>query len=121
MSFVRDELARRGVRTARELQDESRSPDGERVMAAGIVLVRQRPGTAAGIVFITIEDETGTTNLVVHPGTYERYRAAARHGVMLQITGKVDRAGSVVHVVCWRIETVDGEAAGIRKGSRDFH
>ena len=120
MSFVRDELARRGVRTARELQDESRSPDGERVMAAGIVLVRQRPGTAAGIVFITIEDETGTTNLVVHPKTYERYRAAARHGVMLQVTGKVDRAGSVVHVVCWRIETVDGEAAGIRKGSRDF-
>ena len=40
---------------------------------------------------------------------------------MLQVTGKVDRAGSVVHVVCWRIETVDGEAAGIRKGSRDFH
>ncbi|MEC8493907.1 MAG: OB-fold nucleic acid binding domain-containing protein [Planctomycetota bacterium] len=76
---------------------------------------------AASIVFITIEDETGTTNLVVHPGIYERYRAAARHGVMLQVTGKVDRAGSVVHVVCWRIETVDGEAAGIRKGSRDFH
>ena len=49
------------------------------------------------------------------------HRAAARHGVMLQVTGKVDRAGSVVHVVCWRIETVDGEAAGIRKGSRDFH
>ena len=108
MSFVRDELARRGVRTARELQDESRSPDGERVMAAGIVLVRQRPATAAGIVFITIEDETGTTNLVVHPKTYERYRAAARHGVMLQVTGKVDRAGSVVHVVCWGWESRGG-------------
>lgn len=87
----------------------------------GGVRVASDAAAAADIVLITLEDETGTTNLVVHPKIYERYRAAARHGVMLQVTGKVDRAGSVVHVVCWRIETVDGEAAGIRRGSRDFH
>ncbi len=121
VSFLRPMLERRGARTAAELLDESLSPDKERVAVAGIVLVRQRPATAQGIIFLTLEDETGTSNLVVHPKTFERYRAAARHGVMLLVRGKVDRAGSVVHVVTWSLECLDGEAAGIRRSSRDFH
>jgi error-prone DNA polymerase len=121
VSFLRPMLGRRGACTAAELLDESICPDKDRVAVAGIVLVRQRPATAHGIIFITLEDETGTANLVVHPKTFERYRAAARHGVMLLVHGKIDRAGSVVHVVTWRIESLDGEAAGIRRNSRDFH
>ena len=54
------------------------------------------------------------------PARARSQAAAARRGVMLHVTGKVDRAGSVVHVVCWRIETIDGKAAGIRRSSRDF-
>ncbi len=121
VSFLREDLARRGARTAKDLLDETLSPDGERVAVAGVVLVRQRPATAQGIIFITLEDETGTANLVVHPKTYEKYRAAARHGVLLLVHGKVDRAGSVVHVVTWRIEAVTQKGAELRRGSRDFH
>ncbi|MEM8711175.1 MAG: error-prone DNA polymerase, partial [Planctomycetota bacterium] len=119
VSFLREGLDRRGVVTAASLLDESVCPDKERVAVAGLVLVRQRPATAQGIVFITLEDETGIANLVVHPKTYERYRAAARHGVILLVHGKIDRAGSVVHVVSWRIESLDAESKGIRRGSRD--
>ena len=121
LSFLRPDLERRGARTAAELLDETLCSNGAPVSVAGIVLVRQRPATAKGIIFITLEDETGTTNLVVHPNTYDKYRAAARHGVCLFVRGKIDRAGSVVHVVAWRIETLDGAARDLRRGSRDFH
>ena len=60
-------------------------------------------------------------NLVVHPKTYERHRAAARHGVMLLVRGKVDRAGEVVHVIAWEIESIDAAAGGLTRRSRDFH
>ncbi|MEM1453175.1 MAG: error-prone DNA polymerase [Planctomycetota bacterium] len=121
VSFLREMLDERGARTAAALQDEALCPNEERVSVAGMVLVRQRPATARGIIFITLEDETGTSNLVVHPKTFERQRAVARHGVLLLVHGKVDRAGEVVHVVVDRFESLDGAAAGMRRGSRDFH
>ena len=86
-----------------------------------MVLVRQRPATAQGIIFITLEDETGTSNLVVHPKTYERHRATARHGVLLLVEGRIDRSGEVVHLIVDRFENLDDLAAGMRRGSRDFH
>ena len=121
VSFLRQMHDERGSRTAAALQDEALCPNEERVSVAGMVLVRQRPATARGIIFITLEDETGTSNLVVHPKTYERHRAVARHGVLLLVHGKVDRAGEVVHVVVDRFESLDGAAAGMHRGSRDFH
>ncbi|MEM6673568.1 MAG: OB-fold nucleic acid binding domain-containing protein, partial [Planctomycetota bacterium] len=120
-SFLREMLDERGARTAAALQDEAQCPNEDRVSVAGMVLVRQRPATARGIIFITLEDETGTSNLVVHPKTFERYRAVARHGVLLLVHGKVDRAGEVVHVVVDHFESLDRAAAGMRRGSRDFH
>ena len=81
-----------------------------------MVLVRQRPATAQGIIFITLEDETGTSNLVVHPRTYERHRAAARHGVLLLVEGRIDRAGGVVHLIVDRSESLDDLAAGMQGG-----
>ena len=86
-----------------------------------MVLVRQRPATAQGIIFITLEDETGTSNLVVHPRTFERHRAAARHGVLLLVHGRIDRSGEVVHLIADRFESLDDLTAGMRGGSRDFH
>lgn len=74
------------------------------VAVAGLVLVRQRPGTAKGVIFITLEDETGVANIVVWAKTYERYRREVIAGRLLRVTGRLQRDGRVVHVVAHRIE-----------------
>lgn len=79
-------------------------PAGARVCVAGLVLVRQRPGTAKGVIFVTLEDETGTCNVVVWAKVYERFRRAVIAGRMLRVTGRVQREGGVVHVVAEVIE-----------------
>ena len=88
---------------------------------AGLVLVRQRPGTASGIVFMTLEDETGVANLIVRPHIYERYRRVARHGVVILARGTVERQGGVVHILVRRLEQVDEAMAALAARSRDFH
>ena len=75
-----------------------------RVCVAGLVLVRQRPGTAKGVIFLTLEDETGTCNVVVWAKTYERFRRAVISGRLLRITGRLQRDAGVVHVVAELIE-----------------
>ncbi|MCC6303762.1 MAG: hypothetical protein IT545_01050 [Rhodobacteraceae bacterium] len=79
-------------------------PRGARVAVAGLVLVRQRPGTAKGVVFITLEDETGVCNVVVWKAVYERFRRAVIAGRLLRVSGRVQRAAGVVHVVAEGIE-----------------
>ncbi|WP_093360702.1 OB-fold nucleic acid binding domain-containing protein [Tropicimonas isoalkanivorans] len=81
-------------------------PDGARVTVAGLVLVRQRPGTAKGVIFLTLEDETGTCNVVVWAKLYERYRRAVIAGRLLRVTGRLQREQSVVHVVAEHIEDI---------------
>ncbi|MFO0833943.1 MAG: hypothetical protein U0638_03160 [Phycisphaerales bacterium] len=88
---------------------------------SGLVLVRQRPGAASGMVFITIEDETGIANLIVRPKVYERYRAAARHARVLAATGIVEREGEVVHVVVHHLRSIQIASTSIAAASRDFH
>ncbi len=78
--------------------------DGARVTVAGLVLVRQRPGTASGVIFITLEDETGIANLVVWPKTFERYRREVMAARLLQVTGELQREGIVIHVIARRLE-----------------
>ncbi len=73
--------------------------DGQFVKVAGLVLVRQRPGTASGICFITIEDETGTANLVVFQNLFETYRKEVLRSKLLMVEGKVQKEGAVIHVV----------------------
>ena len=77
---------------------------GARVCVAGLVLVRQRPGTAKGVIFVTLEDETGTCNVVVWANVYERFRRAVIAGRMLRVTGRLQREAGVVHVVAEAIE-----------------
>jgi DNA polymerase III alpha subunit len=79
-------------------------PAGARVTVAGLVLVRQRPGTAKGVIFVTLEDETGVCNVVVWAQTYERFRRAVIAGRLLRVTGRLQREAGVVHVVAEQIE-----------------
>jgi len=79
-------------------------PRGARVAVVGLVICRQRPGTAKGVIFLTLEDETGVANIVVWAQVFERFRRAVIAGRCLKVTGRLQRDGDVVHVVAERIE-----------------
>lgn len=96
VSFVREQLKSEQIVSASEL---SALPDGTPVKVAGLVLVRQRPGTASGICFITIEDETGSANLVVFRQLFDHYRKEILQARLLMVSGKLQREGEVIHVV----------------------
>lgn len=81
-------------------------PNGARIAVAGLVLVRQRPGTAKGVIFLTLEDETGIANIVVWARVYERFRRAVIAGRCLKVTGRIQRDGDVIHVVAEQIEDI---------------
>ncbi len=75
---------------------------------AGLVILRQRPGTAKGVIFVTLEDETGIVNVVVWRKIYERFRRAVISGRLLRVTGRMQRAHSVTHVIAEEIEDISG-------------
>ena len=77
---------------------------GARVCVAGLVLVRQRPGTAKGVIFVTLEDETGVANVVIWANVYQQFRRAVISGRLLRVTGRLQRQSNVVHVVAEVIE-----------------
>jgi error-prone DNA polymerase len=79
-------------------------PDRALLAVAGLVLVRQRPGTASGVIFITLEDETGVANLVVWPGIFERYRRVVLGAQLILARGRLQREGVVIHLVTSRLE-----------------
>ncbi len=118
VSLVRPHLTARGSITAAQLREPRRRGW---VGVAGLVLVRQRPGTAAGIVFMTLEDETGTVNLIVRPAVYDKFRPAARHAMLLGAEGRVERHGPVVHLLAYRLHDLGELLAGYDVRSRDFH
>ncbi|TNF59485.1 MAG: hypothetical protein EP307_10355 [Rhodobacteraceae bacterium] len=81
-------------------------PQGARVAVAGLVILRQRPGTAKGVIFLTLEDEAGVVNVIVWRGIYERFRRAVIAGRMLRVTGRLQRAHGVTHVLAEEIEDI---------------
>ncbi len=81
-------------------------PQGARITVAGLVILRQRPGTAKGVIFITLEDETGVVNVIVWRALYERFRRAVISGRMLRVTGRLQRENSVTHVIAEEIEDI---------------
>ncbi|GGH22046.1 DNA-directed RNA polymerase [Cribrihabitans marinus] len=83
-------------------------PEGARVAVAGLVILRQRPGTAKGVIFVTLEDETGVVNVIVWRKIYERFRRAVIAGRMLRVTGRLQRAHSVTHVIAEEVEDISG-------------
>ena len=80
--------------------------NGRRVTVAGLVILRQRPGTAKGVIFLTLEDETGIVNVIVWRALYERFRRAVIAGRCLKVTGRLQRDGDVVHLVAERVEDI---------------
>ncbi len=80
------------------------TPDRARIRVAGLVITRQRPGTASGVIFVTLEDETGMVNVTLWPKVYERHRRAVIAGRLLRVTGRLQSEGSVRHLVAWKIE-----------------
>jgi error-prone DNA polymerase len=114
--FLRAELAGEGLVTAADL---ARLPVERRLAIAGIVLIRQRPGSANGVVFITIEDETGVANLIVWPPILERFRRAALGATLLSCTGRLQREESVIHVVAERLADMTPRLNTLRQRTGD--
>jgi error-prone DNA polymerase len=110
LSFLRERMAKAGVITAR---DVDKVADDRRTAVAGVVLVRQRPGSAKGVVFLTLEDETGVTNVVVWPKVFEQYRSVVMGARLLLVRGKIQRApdseGRVTHLVAETVEDRTGD------------
>jgi error-prone DNA polymerase len=96
VSFVRKKLAQLHIISTNQLASLK---DGDTVRVAGLVLVRQRPGTAKGVCFITIEDETGNANLVVFENLFEKYRKEILQSRLLMVEGRLQIEGEVIHVI----------------------
>ena len=121
VSFARSALAQWNVIPAARLLDEQTFPHGRHVKVAGLVLVRQRPGTASGVVFVTLEDETGIANLILWASVYERYHRPVRRATLLQADGIVQREGQVIHILAQRFFDRTPLLQGLHQPSRDFH
>ncbi|HVV94464.1 MAG TPA: error-prone DNA polymerase, partial [Hyphomicrobiales bacterium] len=117
ISFLRGALAARGFVTAADLQA---LPDGAFVSLAGIVLFRQRPGTAKGTIFMTIEDETGGANLIVWPKLVERHRRAVYGARLLAVAGRMQRASEVIHVISGRLDDWTAALHHLHRGETGF-
>ncbi|MEM8792631.1 MAG: error-prone DNA polymerase [Pseudomonadota bacterium] len=81
-----------------------RLPDRAKAMTTGLVITRQRPGTASGVIFLTFEDETGVSNIIVWNRVYQKYRRAVMQGRLLRVTGRWQREGAVTHLIAWHVE-----------------
>ncbi|MCA9133319.1 MAG: error-prone DNA polymerase, partial [Planctomycetales bacterium] len=118
VSFVREQLDRLRVTTAAQL---AATPDGKFARVAGLVLLRQRPSTARGITFVTLEDETGTINLVIQPAIWQRHYKVARRSNAWLAHGTVENREGIIHFVVGRIDDLSQQVAGLVLKSRDFH
>jgi error-prone DNA polymerase len=118
LTLLRQHLAERRFLTATALKAA-----GHRalVRAAGIVVGRQRPGTATGIVFVTLEDESGLTNVVVHPQLVEKQRRELLGATLLGVFGQLQIEGDVVHLVAKRLVDLSAWLGRLETSSRDFH
>lgn len=81
-------------------------PNGARITVAGLVILRQRPGTANGVIFITLEDETGSVNVIVWRKLFEQFRRAVTSARLMRVTGTVQRADGVTHIIAQHIEDI---------------
>lgn len=117
LAFHRKWLTDRGVIPNQQLK---KTPSETVVKIAGIVLLRQRPSTAKGITFVTIEDETGTANLIFHTDVWEHYRQITRHSSAWIIDGKVESKDTVIHVIVKRVKDLSTSLAELPTKPRNF-
>ncbi|MEA1842476.1 error-prone DNA polymerase [Agrobacterium tumefaciens] len=117
MSFLRRDLSRRRIVSCAEAV---RVRDGTWLETAGLVLVRQRPGSAKGVIFMTLEDETGIANAVLWVKTFEKYRRVVLSAGMVGIYGKIQREGEVVHLVAHRLTDLSEALASVGERNHPF-
>jgi error-prone DNA polymerase len=119
VSFFRDRLTALGARRNATLRGDDVRQDSH-VTVAGLVLVRQRPGTAKGVVFMTIEDETDIANVIVWPKVFEKTRRTVMTARFLAVRGRLQRAGLVIHVVAESFIDLSAELPWLREGGDLF-
>jgi error-prone DNA polymerase len=117
MAFLRKELAERSIITCEEAMS---ARDGKWVFTSGLVLVRQKPGSAKGVMFITIEDETGPANIVVWPKLFEKRRRVVLGASMMAINGRIQREGEVVHLVAQQVLDLSANMSGLADRDTEF-
>jgi error-prone DNA polymerase len=118
ISFFRQQLDELHIAPASRLAS---LPDGCFVRVGGLVLVRQRPGTARGITFVTIENETGVANLIIRMDVWERFYRIARAAPAYIAGGRLQNQKGVIHVLVSRLENMNETLHALRSSSRNFH
>ncbi|MGB6309112.1 MAG: OB-fold nucleic acid binding domain-containing protein, partial [Steroidobacteraceae bacterium] len=118
LSLLREKLQRRGVLPTQQLWEQ---PNGMQVTTAGLVITRQRPGSASGVIFVTMEDETGCVNLIVWNSVAVAQRAALLDSRLLEVRGKLQREGDVQHVIAQRLTNLSAMLGDLTVESRNFH
>jgi error-prone DNA polymerase len=118
VSLLRAQLKARRCRSSRELLV---IPSGRNIAAAGLVVGRQRPQTASGVTFVTLEDEFGMVNVVVWRQVAERQRKPLVDSRLLMVEGRVETEGEVRHLIARRLHDLTPLLAGLDVRSRDFH
>jgi error-prone DNA polymerase len=111
IAFLRESLAQRGYAPCSALHD---APDGRRISIAGLILVRQMPGSAKGVMFMTLEDESANANIIVWPSVFENNRRTILSASMLGCRGRVQRASGVIHLI---VESVSDLTPDLKKVS----
>ncbi|HET7203561.1 MAG TPA: error-prone DNA polymerase, partial [Steroidobacteraceae bacterium] len=118
IALLREQLAARGMLDSRTLRE---SRDGTNVRTAGLVITRQRPGSAEGVTFVTLEDEFGSINLIVWRDLAERQRQALVGSRLMGVAGKLQLEGEVMHVIAHRLLDLSPLLGRLKAESRDFH
>ncbi|MEX2318545.1 MAG: OB-fold nucleic acid binding domain-containing protein, partial [Bauldia sp.] len=117
LSFLRESLAARRIVTSASLRD---TPNNRRITVSGLVIIRQRPGTANGVIFMTLEDETDIANVIVWPKMFERYRPVVLGARLIAVTGRMQSESGVIHVVADRIEDLTPMLAALSEDAGDL-
>jgi error-prone DNA polymerase len=118
LALLRDKLTRRRVLPTEDLWGQR---DGQSVITAGLVITRQRPGSADGVIFVTLEDETGYVNLIVWNSVAVAQRAALLESRLLEVQGKLQREGDVQHVIARRLTNLSAMLGELVVEARNFH
>jgi error-prone DNA polymerase len=118
LALLRPRLARQGFRSSRELQQ---LPDGINVRVGGLITHMQQPATASGVVFASLEDETGIVNVILWPQVFAAQRRCALESSLLVVDGSLQRRDRVAHVVARRLHDASRWLLGLTRDSRDFH
>lgn len=117
MAYLRPDLKKRGLQTAKDLRD---LPHGSLVHSAGHVIVRQRPHTAKGVCFLTLEDETGTSNAVLTPHQFKRFRSLLQRSQLVELKGKLQNLDGVVHIYVLYVGELKLESETTLPESHDY-